>query len=329
MRPRSENDFLKRLDQLFGPATHRAVSLGRGDDAAILKSGAWCVTVDALVEGVHFRRGLISAQDLGIKAFRVNASDLNAMGTRAQVGFLSLTLPDDFTNRQLAGLLSGLAGEFHAARAALAGGNLARGKELQIHLTLMGPAPEVPLRRDRAKPGDALLLIGETGLARAGYLLLEKKRREAEFSLRGFSAALKAQRSPSPPLRVGPKLAGLATRGVRLNALDLSDGPARDALRFSARGKPLGAILDATAFPQPPALIFAARTLRANPRRLAVTGGEDYALLVACAENDLNEIMRAIAPHSCTVVGWLTAKPGLVVRGLSGVAPSGFDHLSR
>ena len=329
MRPRSEAEFLKRLDRLFGDHAHDAVRLGRGDDAAILNPGKWCVTVDALVEGVHFRRDLISPRELGIKAFRVNASDLNAMGTRTQAGFLSLTLPDDFTNAQLNGLLAGLAAEFHAAGAALAGGNLSRGKELQIHLTLLGPAPKAPLRRDRAQAGDALLLIGETGLARAGFMLLEKKRRDPGFSLRGFSAALNAQRTPAPPLAAGPVLAALASRGIRLNALDLSDGPARDALRFSARGKQLGAILDAAAFPQPPALQRAARALRVNPRRLAVTGGEDYALLVACAEDDLSEVVRVAAPQPCTVVGWLTAKPGLVVRELKGAAPKGFDHLSR
>lgn len=329
MRPRNENEFLSRLDRLFGTRPHRAVRLGRGDDAAILRPGDWCVTVDALVEGVHFRRGLISPRELGIKAFRVNASDLNAMGTQAQVGFLSMTLPDDFSDSQLNGLLTGLAGEFKAAGAALAGGNLARGKELQIHLTLLGPAPNDPLRRDHAVPGDALLLIGETGLARAGYLLLEKKRRGSGFPLRNFKAALDAQRTPSPPLEVGPKLAALAARGMRLGALDLSDGPARDALRFSARGKPLGAILDASAFPQSPALRRAAIAIHANPDRLAVTGGEDYALLIACAENDLSKIVRAAAPHHCAVVGWLTAKRGLVVRGLKGKAPAGFDHLSR
>ena len=53
------------------------------------------------------------------------------------------------------------------------------------------------------------------------------------------------------------------------------------------------------------------------------------ALLVACAEKDLNAVVHAARPHPCTVVGWLTAKPGLVVRELKGAAPKGFDHLSR
>ena len=66
-----EDEFLRLLDRRFGARPHPAVTLGRGDDAAILRPGAWCVTLDALVDGVHFRRGLISPRDLGVKAFRV------------------------------------------------------------------------------------------------------------------------------------------------------------------------------------------------------------------------------------------------------------------
>ncbi|HEX8754253.1 MAG TPA: AIR synthase related protein, partial [Solirubrobacterales bacterium] len=57
------------------------VALGSGDDAAVtLPGGATATSVDALVEGVHFRRGQADLATIGRKAISTALSDLAAMG---------------------------------------------------------------------------------------------------------------------------------------------------------------------------------------------------------------------------------------------------------
>ncbi|HMV69989.1 MAG TPA: AIR synthase related protein, partial [Myxococcota bacterium] len=66
--------------------------IGPGDDAAVLPLGD-AVTVDALVEGVHFDDRL-DAYDVGFKALAVSVSDLAAMGARPRWAVLALSTPE-------------------------------------------------------------------------------------------------------------------------------------------------------------------------------------------------------------------------------------------
>ena len=61
-----EDALIARFVSQLG-ARHPAVELGIGDDSAVL-AGGWCVSVDLLIEDVHFRMRTTSARDLGWKA---------------------------------------------------------------------------------------------------------------------------------------------------------------------------------------------------------------------------------------------------------------------
>src|SRR3954471_15127724 len=67
-----------------------------GDDAAVIepeRNLLEVITTDALVEGVHFDRALVSPEDIGHKALAVNLSDLAAMGAAPRVALLSRGAP--------------------------------------------------------------------------------------------------------------------------------------------------------------------------------------------------------------------------------------------
>src|SRR5262249_47511431 len=69
---------------------------GLGDDAAVVRARPFAVTsVDAVVEGVHFRLqpGWASPADVGHRALAQALSDLAAMGARAGEAYLVLGLP--------------------------------------------------------------------------------------------------------------------------------------------------------------------------------------------------------------------------------------------
>ncbi|MGH7786183.1 MAG: thiamine-phosphate kinase, partial [Candidatus Binatia bacterium] len=89
----------------------RDVLLGPGDDCAVVRGGggALLLTVDALVEGVHFRPGWLTPRQLGAKAFAVNASDIAAMGGTPRWCVINLAAPSQAPAADLAAISRGVA----------------------------------------------------------------------------------------------------------------------------------------------------------------------------------------------------------------------------
>ncbi len=88
-------------DALIDWLIHRtAHSGGRfiGDDAAVLPTGEWAVTMDSQIEGVHFLPGLDAAA-IARRLLAVNLSDLAAMGATPAFAFLALATPRNFDHR--------------------------------------------------------------------------------------------------------------------------------------------------------------------------------------------------------------------------------------
>src|SRR5512140_312713 len=85
------------------------VLLGIGDDAAVLAPTTeplvW--TIDAAVEGVHFRREWMSFEDIGYRATMAAASDLAAMGATPLGLLAGLVLPIAFDDGDLDALVAG------------------------------------------------------------------------------------------------------------------------------------------------------------------------------------------------------------------------------
>ena len=180
----SEDHILARIASHF-PNEGPDVLLGRGDDCAVLGvSGPLCVSTDLFMEDVHFRRSYFTPEDIGWKALAVNLSDLAADGARPMGFTVGLSLPPDADMALVDGLCAGMAELAAQASVPLVGGDLSRADKLHLCLTVFGQA-EKTLLRGEAQPGDVIFLIGRTGLARAGLLLLEERGRAAlnELSL--------------------------------------------------------------------------------------------------------------------------------------------------
>jgi len=319
-----------------GDAGHAGrVLVGIGDDAAVLAGGAdplvW--TVDCAVEGVHFRRDLMSLEDIGYRATMAAASDLAAMGA-TPVGLLaSLVLPPSVRDADLRALVAGQRAACDAIGAAIIGGNLARGGEISVTTTALGSAP-APLCRDGARDGDELALAGPVGLAATGLRLLEARPRRrgrageaggaarAQAQTRALALAIEAFRRPLARID-----AGVRARGVARAAIDISDGLAAD-LGHLARASGVCALLEADAL-LGAELIEAAALAGADPLELALHGGEDYALLVAGPA--VGALPGFVRVGRCAPRAEGTPEVGLL--GPDGrvtpVAGGGFDHFAR
>ncbi len=89
----SEFDLVQRYFSV--PPRRTDVVEGIGDDGAVLRPPTRqdvVVSVDTLLEGVHFTRRA-SPASIGYKALAVNLSDLAAMGAEPAWATLALTLP--------------------------------------------------------------------------------------------------------------------------------------------------------------------------------------------------------------------------------------------
>lgn len=309
----SEHERIAKLRSLFAStATDAGLLLSIGDDAAVLAPGAhplvW--SIDAAVEGTHFRRDLMSLEDAGYRATMAALSDLAAMGASPMGVLSSLVLPRELPDDELEAIARGQRDAALAGETAVIGGNLARGDAISITTAVLGRA-ERPLTRAGAKPGDRLWLSGDLGWAALGLALLEAKRE------RESARAVAAFRRPRARLAEGLS----AVRGGASAAIDVSDGAAADALHIAEESS-LTIVLDEAALDDHELAAVAASVDR-TALDLVLSGGEDYALLCAAPASATLEGFRVIG--ECT-----SGTPSVLLRERTGavrtLAALGFDH---
>jgi thiamine-monophosphate kinase len=148
---------------LLAELERRGLAHGIENDAAEL-SGGLVVTQDALVEGVHFRREMLSWRELGFRAAAVNLSDLAASGATAQALIVTLALPGDTELDEVLELYEGLA----EPGVSVAGGDTTAAPQVTLSVTAIGRSDRVPGRAG-AKPGDRIVVTGSLGAAGAAF----------------------------------------------------------------------------------------------------------------------------------------------------------------
>src|SRR5690349_16839111 len=85
---------LARAGAGSGAGAPDRIRLGAGDDAAItVPEGATATTIDAVVDGVHFRSGWCPPHSVGRKAMATALSDLAAMGAEPGEAYVWLGRP--------------------------------------------------------------------------------------------------------------------------------------------------------------------------------------------------------------------------------------------
>ena len=268
--------LIEALSQRFGPAPAEVI-LGIGDDCAAIalnRKNNLLLTVDTLMEGVHFDLAYTSLFQLCWKSLAVNLSDLAAMGGEPGYALLSLGWPK---GRDPNGALEFAAGLAQAAReygvAVIGGDTVASPAGISITVALTGVVPAAQmLRRAGARVGDLIYVTAPLGEAAAGLEVL-KRGLEIEPDLK--AALTQAQLAPRPQLQAGRLL---AQRRMATALIDLSDGVATDLFHI-CRASGVGARIPAATVPVSPRVKTVAPHLGLDPLKLALQGGEDYQLL--------------------------------------------------
>jgi thiamine-monophosphate kinase len=335
-----EFELLARVRERL-PAAGARVRLGSGDDGAVtLPGGATATSVDALVDGVHFRRGQANLGQIGRKALATALSDLAAMGAEPGEAYVVVGIPSDIGEDECIELVDGMAGLAAETGTSLAGGDVTRARDLFLTITVVGHAPDADsfVSRAGARPGDALVLTGEIGAAAAGLALLENDRLDADFVFKGpyghqkaKSAAaglVRRQLEPVPRLRAGQALARAGATAM----IDLSDGLGGDAGHLAASSG-VGLRVEASTLPLAPGLAEYATAAGEDPHAIAVGGGEDYELLASIPAERLDQAIAAVREAEgigLAKIGDVVAGKGVEIRLPGGelLEVAGFDQLA-
>src|SRR5204863_1347998 len=107
----SERELIARIQSKLPPAPPWLL-VGVGDDAAVVepeRNRLDVLTVDALVDGVHFDPAFVPPRAIGHRAMAANLSDLAAMGAAPRLALVSLALPRALALDDFDAIIGGLA----------------------------------------------------------------------------------------------------------------------------------------------------------------------------------------------------------------------------
>ena len=323
----TERELIARIASRLPPPPPW-MPVGIGDDAAVVepeRNRVEVLSVDALVEGIHFDRAFTPPDAIGHRALAANLSDLAAMGASPRLCLLSFALPpqlpvDDFD--AMAGAITSLAARH---RMHVAGGNLTKSPgPLVIDITVVGTAKRRQvLTRAGARPGDELYVTGSIGAAAAGLGMLK----EPGPAGRASNPCVERYLYPEPRIRMGLLIGRNRAASA---AMDLSDGLG-DAVHQIARAGGVGALVDSEALPVEPEAKAWFSKHGEDPNSSAVTGGDDYELLFAVRPR-LGRRLGEPRRHGGTAltrIGVCTAEPEVLLKcGDAGhqPLPEGYQH---
>jgi thiamine-monophosphate kinase len=282
------------------------------------------LSVDAIVEGVHFDRAFTPASAIGHRALAVNLSDLAAMGATPRLALLSFALPERLPLAEFDGMITSLTALAARVRMTIVGGNLTCiDGPMVCDVTVAGTVKRrQTLTRAGARPGDDLYVTGSIGAAAAGLQMLQA----GVVSGMATEPCIQRYLYPEPRLRLGELL---GRNQAATACMDLSDGLA-DAVRQLADASGTGATIEAGALPIEPSAREWFEQQGRDAVDAAITGGDDYELLFAARPRLRGRLAAAqrYGDAPLTRIGSCTADRAVVVRrdGVNRTMPLGYHH---
>lgn len=280
--------------------------IGIGDDMAqVACSGSVLITVDMLLDGVHFELADAGYEQAGYKAMAASLSDCAAMATVPVCAVCAAALPEGTTQHDLKQLYSGITRSGNMFGCYLIGGDITawRGAgRFAVNITMLSrPSKKcAPVRRNGAKPGDVICVTGTLGGAVKG--------RHLTFT---------------PRVREALQIAGTVT----VNAMmDISDGLSTDLNRICARSG-VGALIEEEFIPVSPAALD-----DSDPVASALNDGEDFELLFTLGRGDYEKLADQWDMETpISRVGFINDSRSIKIVRKDGqvedVPAKGYDHL--
>jgi len=315
---------LKKLSSSKSSKTY----LGIGDDAAAILTGEKELTllsIDSLLEDIHFDLNYFSYFQLGWRAATANLSDIAAMGGKPSHLLTSIALPENQSVENVVEIYKGINELCSQHGIEVIGGDTTKSANgLVLSFTSVGTVEKVNLKkRSDAKDGDAILVTGAPGESKAGFEILQRR-------LTSSQSLIDKHLIPSP--RVNESLFLVSTFDINA-MIDVSDGIASE-INHICRQSNLGAIIEAKQIPLSQDLSEIAGKFGNKALNYALYGGEDYELLFTVPEDNVSKLCSELQDEfalPCTKIGQITAseeKPYLKNANgeLFPLLPKGWQH---
>lgn len=301
--PLRESSLLRHIydGNVSLPAT---VTIPPGDDMGAIKVGEeeLLITVDQLIDGVHFRLNNTPLDLIGRKAITRNLSDVAAMAALPVAAVAAGALPTSFSQSQANELCDAMRKTAEHYGCPLIGGDIAvhRGPLVLTVTVLAKPSGIRPILRSGAKPGDWIGVTGVLGRAWDG------------------ESGGGAHMTFEPRVAIARRLAQWP--GIQLNSMmDISDGLAHD-LREICRQSKAGAEIFVEKVP-----------LRegATPAN-ALQDGEDYELLFTYTSDEDTVLPSVMDNVPISTIGRITRESSIELVYSTGqrqpMTQEGWDH---
>ncbi|RQV99723.1 thiamine-phosphate kinase, partial [bacterium] len=313
-------------------STSRDLSLGVGDDCAIIRCGErdLLITTDTLIEGIHFKLSFFDPHTLGQRMLNANISDIAAMGGTPRFFTVCVGLPSGFGIRRCRELYDGLYTAAKLFDMELIGGDTSASNQLMVTIAVVGECkPDTAIRRSGARPDDPLFLTGRVGEAALGLASLEQN-----LATPQTASFIERYRLPQPRVAVGQ---ALLQCGLVTSMIDISDGLLADVGHLASLSNTGYEIL-AAVIPRHKDFELVASRLGFDPWQALLAGGDDYELAFTVDHHRLDAFEEFLARRasepglSITRIGTMVGNKECQ-RALRGdgsvvfVSSQGYDHL--
>lgn len=319
--PGREFDLIRSV--LAGKAGHHpALRLGPGDDAAVIALDHPVVlSTDLSIEGVHFRSGWMSPEEIGFRAATAALSDLAAMAARPIGVLASIAVDAGRSEVWVPELATGIRSAVEACTGVLLGGDLSsmpEGAPAVVDITAVGQTLEA-VGRSTSRPGDEVWVTGELGWPAYAVSVWES----------GDTPIAEARARFTKPAVRWREAAWLQEHQAIHAMIDVSDGLVADARHIAAASQ-VAVGIQGHDLPVPASLVDATGLDAAL--RFAATGGEEYELLFTGPSGAIRPLAADFEEHfgvRLNRIGEVTSGSGVSIVGVDlDAAPAGHDHFN-
>jgi len=287
---------------------------GVGDDCAVIDHTGYqtVVSVDMLVENVHFDRMYTPLKHLGYKAITSSISDIYAMNAIAEQVIVSIAVSNQLSVEMLSEIYSGMLTACKLYEVDMVGGDTTTiPTGIVINITSIGKAkPEDIIYRNTAKDKDLICVTGDLGSAYVGLLVLEREKRVflestgVQPELEGYDYVLQRQLRPEARKDIPEMFKNLGIKPTSM--IDISDGLSSEIIHICTQSG-VGCKLFEEKIPIDPGTYQFARDFNLDPTMCALNGGEDYELLFTIPVTDYEKVKDH---PDFTAIGHITDVPG-------------------
>lgn len=304
-----EFKLIEHLTEHF-KITQKSTIKGIGDDAAILNHGKnqIVVSTDLLVEGVHFDLSYVPLKHLGYKAVIVNLSDIYAMNATATQVTISIAVSNRFPLEALEELYAGITTAAKLYNVDVVGGDTTSSTSgLIISVTAIGEVEKGnEVLRSGAKPNDLLVVTGDIGGAYMGLQILEREKEVFKVNpnnqpdLSMYTYIVERQLKPEARKDIVELLKELNVKPTSM--IDISDGLSSEVIHLCKQSN-VGVDVYEDKIPLDPQVISTCEEFNIDSTTIALSGGEDYELLMTISQDDFPKIK---GNPNLTVIGYMT-----------------------